>query len=165
MCHNKSLFTDYRALSRPSTITLPNGKCISVTHSGTILVSPALALHGVLYIPSFKYNLLSVSKLSNKHNCRVIFTPKCCFMQAPSMRRPQVLGELFIGLYLFQTSSSASSQVLDSSVFQLSFPANHDPVCNASISDSELWNARLGHLSLTKLQNLRLLSSHVLLNQ
>jgi len=152
MYHHKELFSDLRALVRPSTVTLPNGKCVSVTYAGTILINHTLALHGVLYTPNFKYNLLSVSKLSNYYNCHVAFTPRYCLMQAPSMKRPQVLGELYAGLYLLKTSIAASTRSLD--IIQ------SRSICNTSISDGNLWHARLGHLPFSKLQKLGLSFNH-----
>ena len=100
ICHNEDLFFNIRVLTKSSMVTLPNGKRMTVTHASTIIVNHTLALYGVLYIPNFKYNLLSVSKLTSQYNYYVIFTPQCCFMQAPSTRRPQVLGKHYVGLYL-----------------------------------------------------------------
>lgn len=60
MCHNKDLFDSFVTLDKPNSITLPDGKCVLVTHAGTVTFKNHLTLHGVLYIPSFRYNLLSV---------------------------------------------------------------------------------------------------------
>jgi len=65
MCHSRELFTTFLFLIKPIAVTLPNGKKEIVTYFGTVTVTKDLVLHGVLYIPSFKYNLLSVSRLSN----------------------------------------------------------------------------------------------------
>jgi len=34
MCHNKDLFSTFKVLSKPSTVTLPNEKCVSVQMLG-----------------------------------------------------------------------------------------------------------------------------------
>jgi len=102
MCHNKDFFTALTSLSRPLTVTLPNEKSTVVAYSRTVMLSDGFFLHGVLYIPSFKYNLLSVSKLCHQDGWYVVFTPKCCLMQPPSVKRPQVLDGHFGGLYLLQ---------------------------------------------------------------
>ena len=73
-------FSNLMALSTPSIVTLPNGKSVHVTHAGTIIVNNSLALYGALYIPSFRYNLLSVNKLSSQLNGYIIFTPQHCLM-------------------------------------------------------------------------------------
>jgi len=80
MCYDKGLFSSIQTLSKPSTVTLPDRKYVSVTHIGTVILNEVLTLQGVLYVPSFKYNLLSVSKLTNQTNGYVVFTPNHCFM-------------------------------------------------------------------------------------
>ena len=80
MCHNKGLFLNLEVLAKPNIVTLPNGGSMTVTHARTIMINNTLALHGVFYIPSFKYNWLSVSKLSNQHGCYVIFALEYCNM-------------------------------------------------------------------------------------
>jgi len=115
MCHNRDMFTNVISLSRPVIVNLPNVKSASVTQFETIMLSGNVALHRVLYIPNFRYNLLSVSKICSHEGCYVIFTPKCCIMQAPLVKRPQVLGELFRGLYLLQSNHIFAKEVADSS--------------------------------------------------
>ena len=159
MRHNKELFSKLEVLSKPSIVTLPNGKCVHVTHTSNVVFSSSLVLNGVLYVPSFKYNILSVSKLSTQLNGYIIFTPQHCLMQTPLPRKPQVLGELYAGLYLFKPSSAVNSDA-----FVRNFPIlslnTQSSVCNASMFSQDLWHARLGHLPFTKLQKLGLLSSH-----
>ena len=163
MCHNKDLFVNLEALARPNTVTLPNGNSLKVTHAGTISINHSLTLQGVFYIPSFRYNLLSVSKLSSQLSCFVVFTPKCCLMQTPSMRRPQVLGELHAGLYLLHSRAPDVSGAVSEFPNYLqshSFLIDSSKItCNASMTTDEIWHARLGHLPFTKLQRLGLLSS------
>ena len=88
MCHNKDLFISLEVLVVPHLVNLPNGTFMTVTHVGTVMINNTLVLRGVFYIPGFKYNLLSVSKLSTQHNFLVVFTPEYCIVQAPSMKRP-----------------------------------------------------------------------------
>ena len=102
MCYNKDLFSSLQSLLKPSTVTLPDGKCVSVTHVRIVILSEVLTLQGVLFVPSFKYNLLSVSKLSSQTNGSVVFTPKHCFMQDLSLKKPLVLGSFCAGLYLLK---------------------------------------------------------------
>ncbi|GAA0157244.1 hypothetical protein LIER_38422 [Lithospermum erythrorhizon] len=60
---NLSLFTCYQALSISSTITIPDDSQISIHHIGNVTLSQSLNLLNVLHIPSFQYNLISISKL------------------------------------------------------------------------------------------------------
>ena len=164
MCHNKALFTAFFSLTTPIAVTLPNGKKEIVTHSGTVIVTQDLVLHGVFYIPNFKYNLLSVSKLSSQDGSIVFFTPKYCIMQAPLVKKPQVLGELIGGLYLLQFRHTTSPAVTASSTcFQDDFASSLSTACSAkgSLHDILTWHARLGHLSLSKLLSLNLFSKDV----
>ena len=70
-----------------------------------------VTLHEVLYAPTFKYNLLSISKLCKQHHCIAIFTDEYCLMQAPSMKRLQVLGGNHGGLYLMEHDSQTQSRI------------------------------------------------------
>ena len=157
MCHNEKLFHNLKVLSKPSIVTLPNGKCVHITHAGSVALSSTLVLHGVLYVPSFRYNLLSVSKLSCQLNGFVVFTAQYCLLQALSLRKPQVLGKIYRGLYLLKSSFPASANA-SLKTFSISSFDKQSLVCNASMSSQDLWHARLGHLPFTKLQKLGLLS-------
>nr|KYP49194.1 hypothetical protein KK1_029129 [Cajanus cajan] len=52
-------------------IGLPDGKQISATREGTVVISYTLKLNHVLYVPSLKCNLISVSQLIDELNCKV----------------------------------------------------------------------------------------------
>ena len=65
MCHNRAPLSNLLSLSKPVPVTLPNEKSVN-DYSRTVNLSSSVALYGALYIPSFKYNLLSVSKFCNQ---------------------------------------------------------------------------------------------------
>jgi len=151
MCHSRELFTNFLSLSRPITVTLPNGKKEIVTHVGTVIITRDSVIHEVLYIPSFKYNLLSVSKCSNQDGSCVIFTSKYCIMQAPLVKKPQVLGELIGGLCLLKINRAISPEAAVSSFcFQHNSLPFSSSACTVegSMHDILTWHAILGHLSL-----------------
>ena len=50
-------------------VRLPNGDMAKVTHIGTVQVSASLILENVLCIPSFSFNLVSISKLTHNPSC------------------------------------------------------------------------------------------------
>ena len=77
-------------------------------------------------------------------------------MQDPSMKRPQVLGEVYASLYMLKTNTVNFTNLLDNTSSQFSFPSNSHSVCNVGMSTDELWHARLGHLPFTKLHRLGL---------
>ena len=45
-------------------VELPNGESAQVTYIGLVRLSTTLVLENVLYVPSFSFNLLSISKLT-----------------------------------------------------------------------------------------------------
>lgn len=57
----------------PSHISGPN--IITVEFSGDISLGTHLVLHDVLYVPQFKFNLISVSALTKKSRLTMIFYP------------------------------------------------------------------------------------------
>jgi hypothetical protein len=77
------------SLSFPTTIAsivskqvrLLNGNFDAVTHIGTVQLSATLTLTNVLSVPSFSFNLVSVSKLIKVFHCCLIFLAEFCFIQ------------------------------------------------------------------------------------
>ena len=55
------------------TINLPNGQSVNVTHIGSIQLTASLLLTNVLCVPSFDFNLISVSKLTSSLQCCIFF--------------------------------------------------------------------------------------------
>jgi len=164
MCHSRELFTTFLRLTKPIVVNLPNAKKETVTHFGTVTVAKDLILHGVFYVPSFRYNLLSVSRLSSQNRSYVIFTPKYCIMQALLVKKPQVLAQLIGGLYLLQLNQIASPAVTASSLCShnvLTSSSSTVYSAKGSVHDIVTWHARLGHLSLSKLLSLNLTSKDV----
>jgi len=63
MSYDLDLFDKLEALSKPVFITLPDGSIKKVTLEGNVKLNDNLPLSTVLYVPEFKFNLLSVTKL------------------------------------------------------------------------------------------------------
>ena len=61
--YDLSLLRNIKKLSIHCSITMPNGKRAPITHSSSMFLRDTIELHNVLYIPTFRNNLLSVSKL------------------------------------------------------------------------------------------------------
>ncbi|OIT08685.1 hypothetical protein A4A49_63306, partial [Nicotiana attenuata] len=49
--------------AKPINVTLPNSQRVKVTHAGQVSVHPQLTLHTVIFVPDFKFNLISVHGL------------------------------------------------------------------------------------------------------
>lgn len=69
---NLSMLDETYDLQSPCIFILRNGSSLHVTKVGRITLQTSLTLTDVLYIPQFKFNLLSVHKLAKHHNIKFI---------------------------------------------------------------------------------------------
>ncbi|XP_060188771.1 uncharacterized protein LOC132617712 [Lycium barbarum] len=116
--YNKSILSNLKLLPKPVMVKLSNSYRVKVTHSVTITILPKLVLDNVLYVPSFKFNLLSVQKLCKQLQSYILFTPNSCLMlNGPSLRNFEEIGRVQGGLYIL--NSSQSSHNLLGSVYQV----------------------------------------------
>ena len=123
-----SFFQTYTTVAN-CVVELPNGESAHVTHVGTVKLSNFLTLEHVLYVPSFSFNLLSVSQLTHS-------LPLCL-------------------VYLLQKSNSRTAPSLSNLA---STNKNLKSALSASVSNKDmsiLWHFRLGHLSFHKLSVLK----------
>lgn len=81
-------------------VHMPNGEVTIVTHTGDFHISKCDGLRNVLHILDFKYNLLSVSKVTMELNCFVGFYPDFWVFQDLSSGRVKGIGREKDGLYL-----------------------------------------------------------------
>ncbi|KAL0344878.1 UNVERIFIED_CONTAM: Retrovirus-related Pol polyprotein from transposon RE1 [Sesamum radiatum] len=101
----------------------------------------------VLYIPNFKYNLLSVPKLCSHSSIEVKFYSSYCVLQDLVTKRIIAIGKLFQNLYVLDKSSFSPSTIA-------SFTAAHNKSCINSVScNNVLWHRRLGHPSFNVLKH------------
>ena len=133
MVHSIHFFTSVTS-SAQIFIRLPNGDMVKVTHIGTVQVSATLILENVLCIPSFSFNLIFISKLTQNPSCCCIFLSHYCFLQDLLHWKMIGLGKRHGGLDTLQcidsiTLPTSVSKVLSS--LQSSF-------CNTSVSDCNL---------------------------
>ncbi|KAI3731988.1 hypothetical protein L1987_63183 [Smallanthus sonchifolius] len=141
MCFDFNLLYDIQLLNSPVYVLLPNGHVLTVTQFGTVNLTETFSISNVFFVPQFKHNLLSVPKLCRDTKGLVQFSETTCFLQAPSLSSPLVLGDLLKGLYLLNPNKLFSVTV-DSFSY-----------CNSIVS-LKLWHTRLGHLPLYKLKQL-----------
>ena len=85
-------------------VELPNGETTLVTHIGSICLFENLILTNVLRVPSFSFNLLSVSQLTKKMHCCLIFLSTFYFIQDLNCWKTIGVDEIHDGLYLLQHS-------------------------------------------------------------
>ena len=113
MTFNKNLLTNIRPLPYPFLITLPNGYRVKVTEIGNACLNSIVTLYNVLFIPTFKFNLISVHCLTSDLRSAIIFNDKSCSLQGPSLKSPLEFGRSQNGLYYLclrcHTSNSAKA--------------------------------------------------------
>ncbi|GKC84502.1 hypothetical protein Tco_1140219 [Tanacetum coccineum] len=100
VCYSLTLMHNVQICTQPILVTLPNGQQTHVTKTGPVHINSAITLHDVLYIPSFSYNLLSVSKLGSHIPLSILFTPFSCYFQDHHKRIAH--GNLYNGLYIIK---------------------------------------------------------------
>lgn len=100
ICAVRNLFVSLKPLTQIFFIHLPNGSTKIVQFYGNVRLHETLCLKIVLYIPSFKHNLLSVSRLSKTHDLKLNFYPTFCALQDQKTDRTIVVGRERIN-YIF----------------------------------------------------------------
>ena len=113
-------------------VGLPNGGQAAIEGIGSIKLSQELSLDGVLHVPKFRVNLISVSKLTRALKCIVIFYPDFCVVQDVDTKRTIGLGKHFNGLYYLT-------------------PSQNPHLAHHVTRTSDLWHQRLGHPSSSPL--------------
>ncbi|KAL2938470.1 Retrovirus-related Pol polyprotein from transposon RE1 [Bienertia sinuspersici] len=136
ICSDLGLFDSYEKFDkRPNTITVADGKNITVEHIGNINFQNGIKLDKVLHVPGVQFNLISTHTLCKDINCEIIFTNDKCVLQDKSQGTSLVLGSLESGLYTLSRGKESRSVHL------------------ASINEeAKLWHLRFGHLPFNKLQ-------------
>ena len=127
-----------------------------MTHVGTLKLSSHITLTNVLCVPSFSFNLISVSALTHSQPLCLVFLSNYCFIQNLICWNMIGMGKMHNGLYLLQGSSlSKASKSLDDFILKnkfSSFTAFSSSISHANLYS--LWHSRLGHPSNMKLHSL-----------
>ncbi|KAL5542382.1 hypothetical protein UlMin_010092 [Ulmus minor] len=104
VCHDRALFESFEPNNVTSYVTLPNGQKVSIARIGTIRISSYLLLDKVLFVPSFKYNLISISALTKFSNCVIMFSADGCVIQDTTRAIRIGKGNRVGNLYYLQNS-------------------------------------------------------------
>ncbi|CAM8965547.1 unnamed protein product [Rhodiola kirilowii] len=137
VCDEHLLFDTYQ-LVKECKISLPDGSSFIVLKAGKCALTPDLILHNVLLVPSFRFNLLSVGKLSRTNKCTVTFTETNCLVQDLAKTTILEIGKLKGGLYLLQAAPSLTPGLVASAVGKDASP--------------NIWHLRMGHMPFAKLR-------------
>nr|GMC53076.1 uncharacterized protein LOC109149920 [Ipomoea batatas] len=90
--NNVTCFLDSNEV-REIYVMLPYGNRAMVTHVGCVRLSMNIILQGVLCVPQFEFNLISVSKLTKNMGCSLVFHANGCEIQAARDRKMIGLAE------------------------------------------------------------------------
>ncbi|KAL3361044.1 hypothetical protein AABB24_014119 [Solanum stoloniferum] len=168
MSYDPVYFTTFIPLSPSLLIRLPNSFKVKVTHIGSVPLFPNLLLQNVLFVPSFRVNLIFVYHFCKQFCCNLIFSVASCLMQGPSVKTPLVLGKAKDGIYLLEPSIecsfvsassfnfSSESSNLTSSYISVSSPLS---ISVKSQSDVQIWHKILGHMPFDSMKNISLSTS------
>ena len=108
MSHNLTLFDRLDLLQQHVYVTLSDGSVKNVTLWGNGRVDDNFILKRVLYVPEFKFNLLSVTKLLvNQRLCIHVYPTQCIFQDLTTSNIVAV-AHAHNGLYALGTSNSRS---------------------------------------------------------
>ena len=130
-------------------VYLPNSTKVSVSHIGSVKLPFGLILHDVLLVPSFGFNLVSVSKLTHDSSVSLLFQSQTCFIQDRITSRTIGLATTIKGLYQLQAQDfSPESTSIPPTSLVLAVSFNFKP------QDINLWHWRLGHPSEDRIRAL-----------
>ncbi|KAG8635269.1 hypothetical protein MANES_16G017966v8 [Manihot esculenta] len=136
ICFSLSLFSSYKRI-HPIHVKLPNGEQLISHFSGTISLNDDLCLTNVLYIPSFTFNLISVTKLIAALKCCLVFGNNYCLIQAMKPWRMIGTAKVEEGLYVLHQKNINQVSQAASSIGSHSF---------------SVWHYRFGHPSTSRLK-------------
>ncbi|KAI5392585.1 hypothetical protein KIW84_077110 [Lathyrus oleraceus] len=88
----------------PVHVSLPDGSQVTASMSSSVVLSPALVLHNVLYIPNFHVNLLSIAKLVSSNDYYVHFNVDSCQILKNNSKAMIGITDLQRGLYVLTSS-------------------------------------------------------------
>ncbi|XP_042035068.1 receptor kinase-like protein Xa21 [Salvia splendens] len=143
---NLSLFKSTFPVQNAS-VKLPNGATASITHIGTVCLTPSITLYSVLHVPSFSFNLISVSSLTSSMSCNVIFSPDSIEIQEASQAIVIGKGRRIGNLYSLDVKPDHEFTRGYSTSVPTSLSVSHPLYVNSVTID--VWHKRLGHLSYT----------------
>ncbi|KAF7811568.1 putative GAG-pre-integrase domain, Gag-polypeptide of LTR copia-type [Senna tora] len=146
---NTTCFADFAGNIRNSYAS----KCFK---SGEVKINSKLTLQGVLYIPDFRYNLISVHRLAEGGKIQFSFNGCECVMQDLLSKEILAVGRVKKHLYLLNKDevvllASCNNDTNNNSCMMS---------CN-SVDKGIFWHERLGHPSLIVLNKLGLSSKAI----
>ena len=136
---------DFKSFVKPTFVSVADGKGAYVKGKGKINLLSDKIVSDVLFVPSFPFQLLSVSKITSTLNCEVILTSSKVVFQ--DLVTKEMIGEGFFlhGLYYISQKPQVSKG------FQATTNPPHEHL---------LWHHRLAHPSDSVLSKIKSVQVH-----
>ncbi|CAN1347700.1 Retrovirus-related Pol polyprotein from transposon RE2 [Linum perenne] len=140
MCNSLMHFISYKPVKN-FFVTLPDNTQVTASHIGLARTHSGLLLYDTLHIPTFSFNLISVSKLTKTLPVSLLFKSNVCIIQDLATQMMTGSAREARGLYQLQPfTATQSSKPFVAASF------------NFKPQDIDLWHCRLGHLSNNRTQ-------------
>lgn len=140
---------------------MPNGSTTVSNCSGCVYFSEQLYLTNVLCIPSFKFNLISVSKLIDSLGCKLTFSTNACHIQCPNSFRMIGAASLKGGLYVLAENSCTTLPSFNLSNSLDVVNVSQHVVNNFHSYSPIVWHNRFGHVFSKKMSSLQKIYSFI----
>ncbi|KAJ9554960.1 hypothetical protein OSB04_009574 [Centaurea solstitialis] len=127
-----------------SPVLLPSGEKVQINAKGSLPLNSKYNMHDVLSVPTFKVDLISVSRSTRGLSCSIAFFPYWCILQDLATRKTIGLGKQQNGLYYLVALATDDRVAISSRT-------KSQPTCNLTTSSTDLWHNRLGHVSSSRL--------------
>jgi len=137
MSGNASLFSEIKKRKYES-VTFVDNKVGKILGIGKIGKDPSKSLENVYLVEGLKFNLLSMSQLSDQGN-NVIFNSSHCIVQNEHDKSTVLYGPRIDNVYAINLSSVSPNKL---SCFK------------ASLNNTWLWHRRLGHASMHTIEKI-----------
>ena len=163
MCHDITLLMDVEALDPRLPFFLPDGGARWVHQVGKGTLPGNIFLHHVLYLPTFKFNLLSVNHLCKTTNVCFTFSSSICCLQDLKTKGTLAVGNAMGALYVLDHTSfhNSSSSLAKSNVDDALSSCNVFASFNNKDQHMLLWHKRFGHASISTLKHIPILSNNM----
>lgn len=146
VCTNCEFFENLNDLKKEIRIYMPDGNIKTASEYGNVTLNKSLFLKDVLYVPSFKFNLLSVGKILEDGILECFFYAARCTFQDQRTSEVVAMGKLKGDLYILYSNSLDQEGKLHVSNFSGSSD-NMLFTSNNTVVDPDIWHSRLGHPS------------------
>ena len=144
-------------------VQLPNHTKIPITHIGDILLNNRCLLRGVICVPTFKLNLMSINKVCRDNTICFLFAKNFCkLLQINSSLIASLTKtgkiEATRGLYEIEEFPAVEVFCDLPKAFAISSKNDHN---SAALVKEHIWHFRLGHLSFSSLRALKAIDSSI----